>query len=53
MKQKPKDVSAEVVKTTIRLRREIWNAVLHHCIDANLTQQEIVEQALEQYLRNR
>jgi hypothetical protein len=45
------EVGTDVVKTTIRIRRELWKKVLHHSIDENQTQQEIVEQALEEYLK--
>jgi len=43
--------SAETVKTTIRVKRELWNAILHRSIDENRSSQEIVEQALESYLK--
>jgi hypothetical protein len=51
MKREAKESSADIVKTTIRVRRELWNAVLHHSIDDNLSLQEIVERSLENYLK--
>jgi hypothetical protein len=51
MKRESKEPSADVVKTTMRVRRELWNAVLHHSIDYNLSLQEIVERSLESYLK--
>ncbi len=53
MKQTNKGANEEVVKTTIRVRRELWNAVLHRSIDENVGAQEIVERALEQYLKQK
>ncbi|HEY3627374.1 MAG TPA: hypothetical protein VGL00_13860 [Terracidiphilus sp.] len=41
----------EIVKTTIRVRRELWNAVMHRSIDENLSLQAIVERALENDLK--
>ena len=43
--------SVDIVKTTIRVKRELWNAVLHRSIDENRSSQEIVERALESYLK--
>jgi hypothetical protein len=51
MKREVEEASPDIVKTTIRVRRELWNAVLHHSIDENLTLQEIVERSLESYLK--
>jgi hypothetical protein len=51
MKLEVRESSADIVKTTIRVKRELWNAVLHHSIDENLTLQEIVERSLESYLK--
>jgi hypothetical protein len=51
MKRKEKKPDADVVKTTIRIRRDLWNAVMHRGIDENLSLQAIVELALEQYLK--
>lgn len=47
MRSRPKAEPAEIVKTTIRVRRELWNAVLHRSIDENISSQQIVERALE------
>lgn len=46
-----KKQTPDVIKTTIRVRRDLWNAALHRGIDENLSQQEIVERALEAYLK--
>jgi hypothetical protein len=51
MKRESKEPIADIVKTTIRVKRELWNAVLHHSIDDNLSLQEIVERSLESYLK--
>lgn len=51
MKREAKAPSADIVKTTIRVKREVWNAVLHRSIDENISSQEIVERALESYLK--
>jgi hypothetical protein len=53
MKRKGKDSKADIVKTTIRVKRELWNAILHRSIDDNLTSQTIVERALELYLKQK
>lgn len=50
MKNETKQASADIVKTTIRVRRELWDAVLHRSIDDKLSLQEIIERALESYL---
>ncbi|MGB8478175.1 MAG: hypothetical protein WCE63_04955 [Acidobacteriaceae bacterium] len=51
MKNQAKEATADIVKTTIRVKRDLWNAVLHRSIDDNLSSQEIVERALEAYLK--
>ena len=51
MKGTKKTSSAEAVKTTIRVSRGLWNAVLHRSIDEGRSSQAIVEQALEEYLK--
>ena len=51
MKGQPKESAPDVVKTTIRIRRDLWTAALHRGIDESLSQQEIVERALEAYLK--
>jgi hypothetical protein len=51
MKRVEKPAPADTVKTTIRVRRDLWNAVLHRSIDENRNLQAIVEQAIEQYLK--
>jgi hypothetical protein len=51
MKGTKETSSSETVKTTIRVKRGLWNAVLHRSIDENRSSQSIVEQALEEYLK--
>jgi hypothetical protein len=41
----------DVVKTTIRVRRDLWKAVMHRSIDEDRSLQNILELALEQYLK--
>lgn len=41
----------DIVKTTILVRRELWNAVLHRSIDEHRSSQQIVEWASEIYLK--
>ena len=53
MKSGTKESAPDVVKTTIRIRRDLWTATLHCGIDENLSQQEIVERALEAYLKTK
>lgn len=52
MKRVEKEPDIEPVKTTIRLKRSLWKAVMHHSIDENQSFQAIVEIALEQYLKH-
>lgn len=51
MKGTKKTSSVETVKTTIRVSRGLWNAVLHRSIDEGRSSQAIVEQALGEYLK--
>jgi hypothetical protein len=51
MKLEEKRPSPDTVKTTIRIRRDLWNAVMHRSIDENRSLQSIVELALEDYLK--
>jgi hypothetical protein len=51
MKLKTEEAGADIVKTTIRMKRDLWNAVLHRSIDDNLSSQEIVERSLQAYLK--
>ena len=53
MKRQANAGTADIVKTTIRIRQELWNAVLHRSIDENISSQQIVERALEIYLKTR
>jgi hypothetical protein len=51
-RQAPKEPAApEIVKTTLRLKRELWDRVQHYSIDSRMGLQEIVESALEAYLK--
>jgi predicted transcriptional regulator len=43
--------AAAITKTTLRLRKSLWDKIQHHAIDSDLTLVDIVEQALEQYLK--
>jgi len=51
MPRKEEKPGPDIVKTTIRVRRDLWNAVLHRSIDENRSLQAILEFALEQYLK--
>jgi hypothetical protein len=51
MKREGKKPGADTVKTTIRVRRDLWTAVMHRSIDEDRSLQAIVELALEQYLK--
>jgi hypothetical protein len=51
MKREEKKPGPDAVKTTIRIRRDLWNAVMHRSIDENRSLQAIVELALEYYLK--
>jgi hypothetical protein len=53
MKRQAKEESTDIVKTTIRVRRDLWNAVLHRSIDEETSSQQIVERALEAYLQRK
>jgi hypothetical protein len=50
-KRQARESAPEIVKTTLRLRRELWDRVQHHSIDSKLSLQEIAERALEMYLK--
>jgi len=51
MKVNAKVSVADTVKTTVRIRRELWKAVMHRSIDEDLSLQDIIELALEAYLK--
>jgi hypothetical protein len=53
MKRPEKSSSADTVKTTVRIKRDLWKAVMHRSIDENRSFQEIVEVALDEYLHRR
>ena len=49
MKERPE----EIVKTTIRIPRRLSDALKHRAIDENCNFQELVERALENYLKQK
>jgi hypothetical protein len=51
MSSKEQKSKPDVVRTTIRVRRDLWNAVMHRSIDEDRSLQAILELALEQYLK--
>jgi hypothetical protein len=51
MKREETKQEGDRVKTTIRVRRDLWNAVMHRSIDEDRSVQAIVELALEEYLK--
>jgi hypothetical protein len=51
MKPEKKKPEADTVKTTIRIRRDVWAAAMHYTIDEHCSLQSLVEQALEKYLK--
>jgi hypothetical protein len=53
MKQQTKGTGEEIVRTTIRVPRSLWDAVRHRAIDENSDAQELVIRALQQYLKQK
>jgi hypothetical protein len=53
MKQGKKIGKTDTVKTTIRINRDLWKAVMHRSIDEDRSLQDIVELALEAYLHRK
>ena len=53
MKQGKKTGVTDTVKTTIRINRDLWKAVMHRSIDEDRSLQDIVELALEAYLHRK
>ena len=53
MKRPEKSSGSDTVKTTIRIKRDLWKAVMHRSIDEDRTFQELVEIALDEYLHRR
>lgn len=43
----------ETVKTTVRIKRELWTAVRKRAIDENVDFQSLVEMALTAYLETK
>lgn len=53
MKEQTKSPGEEIVRTTIRVPRSLWDAVRHRAIDENSDAQELVIRALQQYLKQK
>ena len=53
MKQRSKGANDGIVKATVRLPRSLWDAVRHRAIDEGCDAQEVVERALEYYLKQK
>jgi hypothetical protein len=53
MKPQTKGTDEEIVRTTIRVPRSLWDAVRHRAIDDNSDAQELVIRALQQYLKQK
>ncbi len=49
--KKPEPKEPEIVRTTIRVPRHLWEAILHHAIAERTSAQEIVNSALRAYLK--
>lgn len=47
----PKPEEPEIVRTTIRVPQPLWDTVQHRAIDERTSAQEIVNRALENYLK--
>ena len=41
----------EIVKTTLRVPRSLWDQIRHRAIKEHLTLQELVNKALTEYVR--
>ena len=50
-KAKGSESASDLVKTSLRLPRELWNRTRHQAIDEDRDIQEIVADALAQYLK--
>jgi predicted transcriptional regulator len=48
-----KQKASEMTKTSVRVDRELWDAVRRQAIDEHVTTQRIVELALQAYLKAR
>jgi hypothetical protein len=53
VKQQTKGTDEEIVRTTVRVPRSLWDAVRHRAIDDNSDAQELVIRALQQYLKQK
>jgi hypothetical protein len=49
---KPKSSGSESIKTTIRIKRDLWKKIMHRSIDEDRSLQEILEISLENYLKS-
>jgi hypothetical protein len=47
-KNKPKE---EIVRTTLRMPKPLWEKVQHRCIDENRGIAELINQAVLEYVR--
>jgi predicted transcriptional regulator len=46
-----KEPKPEIIKTTIRVPKPIWQRVQHFAIDSDVTAERVVVEALKAYLR--
>ena len=53
MKRSEKSSGPDTVKTTIRIKRDLWKAVMHRSIDEDRTFQEVVEITKEEKQHHR
>ena len=53
MKRQTKGTDEEIVRTTIRVPRSLWDAVKHRAIDDHTEAQELVLRALQLYLKQK
>jgi hypothetical protein len=53
LKQQVKSTEEEIVRTTIRVPRSLWDAVRHRAIDDKSDAQELVVRALQLYLKQK
>ncbi len=53
MKRRTKGSDEEIVRTTIRVPRSLWDAVRHRAIDDSSDAQELVIRSLQQYLKQK
>lgn len=51
-REEAKSHGGGTVKTTIRIKRDLWKKIMHRSIDEDRSLQTILELALEQYLKS-